>query len=141
MKKVSGNFLILTTIFMLTFVNAKTSYLGNVINKQSTFLNQIIPMYTDVDNVRSNIYSSGVTVNLSVKVNTLKSTVATSGTIYLQKKVNGVWITEKSWYASGTGSHTITRSYTGTKGSEYRVKAVLKVGRDNITTYSGSIRL
>lgn len=74
MKKVSGNFLILTTVFMLTFVNANASYPGNIINKQSTISNQIIPMYTDVDNVRCNIYSSGVTVNLSVKVNALTST-------------------------------------------------------------------
>ena len=69
-------------------------------------------------------------------VYTKKSTTSSVGTLYLEKKVGNGWTPVTSWSIDGTGSVSITKTYTGTMGITYRTRVVVTTGVDKIDATS-----
>ena len=56
--------------------------------------------------------------------------------LYLEKKVGNGWTPVTSWSIDGTGSVSITKTYTGTMGITYRTRVVVTTGVDKIDATS-----
>ncbi len=70
-----------------------------------------------------------------------KSSGVIKGTLYLEKYVSNNWTTETSWRISGTGSTSLSKSYTGKSGVKYRIKVVVTIGGETVTVYSDTCGL
>lgn len=80
--------------------------------------------------------SSGKQISVSVYISPKKSTTSSVGTLYLEKKVGNGWTPVTSWSIDGTGSVSITKTYTGTMGITYRTRVVVTTGVDKIDATS-----
>lgn len=107
----------------------------------ATYKNGIVPYWNDTAMVSVTLSAEGKELSPIAIIQPYSSTTKTSGTMYLEKKVSGKWKTVKAWSISGTGIFTVTKSYTGTPGTEYRTRVVLKVGSDSIEEASSGYEL
>ena len=78
----------------------------------------------------------GKQISVSVYISPKKSTTSSVGTLYLEKKVGNGWTPVTSWSIDGTGSVSITKTYTGTMGITYRTRVVVTTGVDKIDATS-----
>lgn len=65
------------------------------------------------------------------------SSYSVSGTLYLLQYKNGSWSTYKSWTkVTGTGSLSLSHTYTVASGYKYKAKFVTNVNGEKVTKYS-----
>ncbi len=99
---------------------------------------EITPMYVNIKSVAPIITISGGKAACTGKIS-VTSGKSCSIAITLQKKSGGSWINVKKWGAvTGTTSCSVSGSYSVSKGSTYRVKAVGKCGTESHTQYSST---
>ena len=79
---------------------------------------------------------SGKTVSASLYISPKKPTIATTGTLYLEKKSGSSWTSVASWAINTTGTVNMTKTYRGTSGVTYRTRVVVTVGVDSIDVVS-----
>lgn len=65
-----------------------------------------------------------------------KQTTKSKGTLYLEKKSGNSWSPVTSWPIDGTGTISLTKTYTGTTGVTYRTRVVVTTGADEIDATS-----
>ena len=96
----------------------------------------ITPRWESTNVVVPSISISGKQISVSVYISPKKSTTSSVGTLYLEKKVGNGWTPVTSWSIDGTGSVSITKTYTGTMGITYRTRVVVTTGVDKIDATS-----
>ena len=96
----------------------------------------ITPRWESTNTVVPLISISGKKISVSVSIEPKKLTIATTGTLYLEKKSNNGWTPVTSWPISETGSVSITKDYTGATGVTYRTRVVVTTGVDKIDATS-----
>lgn len=107
----------------------------------AAYENGIVPYWNDTIMVLVTISADGNELTPIAIIETYNKTTKTSGTMYLEKNVSGKWRTVKAWSVSGTGGFSVEKTYTGTPGTEYRTRVVLKVGSDSIEEASNGYEL
>lgn len=98
----------------------------------AAYENGIVPYWNDTAMVQVTISAKGTSLTPILAVETYDDSTKTSGSMYLEKYSSGKWVKVKTWSVSKTGSFVLTKSYTGTAGTEYRTRVVLKIGNDSI---------
>ena len=98
----------------------------------------VMPRWTNISDIIPAISASGRTVYPETYVKAQSSTVKITGTMYLEKYSYGKWTRVTSWSISGTGSASLSKSYSGTIGTEYRTRIVVTVGAESAEATSGS---
>lgn len=99
------------------------------------------PRWSEAGYIYADIGSNGTTLYLSASVTAQEENAKITGTLYLEKNVNGKWKKVKSWRFSGKGDLDVSKTCKGTEGTEYRVRVTAKVGSENITETSASYEL
>ena len=79
---------------------------------------------------------SGKQISVSVVIAPKKQTTKSKGTLYLEKKSGNSWSPVTSWPIEGTGTVSLTKTYTGTTGVTYRTRVVVTTGADEIDVAS-----
>ncbi len=79
---------------------------------------------------------SGKKVSASVLIVPTKQTTTSKGKLYLEKKSGSSWSPVASWPIDATGTVSLTKTYTGTKGVTYRTRVVVTTGADKIDAAS-----
>ena len=79
---------------------------------------------------------SGKQISVSVVIAPKKQTTKSKGTLYLEKKSGNSWSPVTSWPIDGTGTVSLTKTYTGTTGVTYRTRVVVTTGADEIDATS-----
>ena len=103
-------------------------------------LNRIItPQWVDTTLVVPSISKSKRSISVSLLISPKKSTVKSSGTLYLEQYSGGRWKEVKSWSVNASGTVDITKSYTGKSNVKYRTNVVVTTGSDKITATSSEI--
>ena len=103
---------------------------------QTGSIQTITPRWESTNVVVPSISISGKQISVSVYISPKKSTTSSVGTLYLEKKVGNGWTPVTSWSIDGTGSVSITKTYTGTMGITYRTRVVVTTGVDKIDATS-----
>jgi hypothetical protein len=79
---------------------------------------------------------SGKQISVSAVIAPKKQTTKSKGTLYLEKKSGNSWSPVTSWPIDGTGTVSLTKTYTGTTGVTYRTRVVVTTGADEIDATS-----
>ena len=79
---------------------------------------------------------SGKQISVSAVIAPKKQTTKSKGTLYLEKKSGNSWSPVTSWPIDGTGTISLTKTYTGTTGVTYRTRVVVTTGADEIDATS-----
>lgn len=103
---------------------------------QTTSAQVATPRWESTNVVVPSISISGKQISVSVYISPKKSTTATTGTLYLEKKSGNGWAPVASWPIDETGSVSITKTYNGTAGVTYRTRVVVTTGADKIDATS-----
>lgn len=90
---------------------------------------------------RATISKSGTTLYSKAYLQARSSGTSISGTLYLEKYVNGKWRTEKSWRISGTGLLDVQKSKSCKTGVTYRTSFVVYAGTERVEQISASLAL
>lgn len=98
----------------------------------------ISPYWTNISDVTVDISSSKTTLYPEAYIKAKSSTGKISGTMYLEKYASGSWTRVTSWSISGTGSVLLSKTYQGTSGTKYRVRAVVTVNGETVEVTSGT---
>ncbi len=101
----------------------------------------ITPRWEDAYGVFPSISKSGTSITASVYIQTISSSVKSSGNLKIEKKVGFFWVTVKTVSFNKTGNVNLTTYYTGDEGSVYRTRVIADVGNDSIDTYSSTVTL
>lgn len=101
----------------------------------------ISPLWSNINDISAELSARGITLYPEVYVKAKSSSSGISGTMYLEKYTSGRWLKVTSWNFGGTGNVSISKNYTGSSGTKYRVKVVVAVNGENATAYSGSYSL
>lgn len=122
MKKKEIVTLALTTALLMTAHAVPASAASNAPESmsQTGSIQTITPRWESTNVVVPSISISGKQISVSVYISPKKSTTSSVGTLYLEKKVGNGWTPVTSWSIDGTGSVSITKTYTGTMGITYR---------------------
>ena len=120
MKKKEIVTLALTTALLMTAHAVPASAASNAPESmsQTGSIQTITPRWESTNVVVPSISISGKQISVSVYISPKKSTTSSVGTLYLEKKVGNGWTPVTSWSIDGTGSVSITKTYTGTMGIE-----------------------
>lgn len=132
-KTKSVTFALITTLLMIVNV-ATVLAAGNTVDVASQ--ETITPRWENTFIATSHIAISGKKISASASIEPKKSTIATTGTLYLEKKSGNGWVTVTSWAINETGSVSVVKTYNGTTGVTYRTRLVATVGADKIETTS-----
>ena len=138
MKKKEIVTLALTTALLMTahaYPHRRHQMRLRVCRKQVR-IQTITPRWESTNVVVPSISISGKQISVSVYISPKKSTTSSVGTLYLEKKVGNGWTPVTSWSIDGTGSVSITKTYTGTMGITYRTRVVVTTGVDKIDATS-----
>ena len=138
MKKKEIVTLALTTALLMTAHAVPASAASNAPESmsQTGSIQTITPRWESTNVVVPSISISGKQISVSVYISPKKSTTSSVGTLYLEKKVGNGWTPVTSWSIDGTGSVSITKTYTGTMGITYRTRVVVTTGVDKIDASS-----
>ena len=138
MKKKEIVTLALTTALLMTAHAVPASAASNAPESmsQTGSIQTITPRWESTNVVVPSISISGKQISVSVYISPKKSTTSSVGTLYLEKKVGNGWTPVTSWSIDGTGSVSITKTYTGTMGITYRTRVVVTTGVDKIDATS-----
>ena len=138
MKKKEIVTLALTTALLMTAHAVPASAASNAPESmsQTGSIQTITPRWESNNVVVPSISISGKQISVSVYISPKKSTTSSVGTLYLEKKVGNGWTPVTSWSIDGTGSVSITKTYTGTMGITYRTRVVVTTGVDKIDATS-----
>lgn len=98
-------YLVLSLVLLLTIFP-----MNNIVLAKE---NIVFPLWEDNGNANVSIYNSNNILNIETTI-TAKSNYNISGTIYLEKYINGRWSQVNSWSISGTGALVVSKSYRGT---------------------------
>ena len=130
--------LALTTALLMTAHAVPASAASNAPESmsQTGSIQTITPRWESTNVVVPSISISGKQISVSVYISPKKSTTSSVGTLYLEKKVGNGWTPVTSWSIDGTGSVSITKTYTGTMGITYRTRVVVTTGVDKIDATS-----
>ena len=141
MKKKEIVTLALTTALLMTAHAVPASAASNAPESmsQTGSIQTITPRWESTNVVVPSISISGKQISVSVYISPKKSTTSSVGTLYLEKKVGNGWTPVTSWSIDGTGSVSITKTYTGTMGITYRTRVVVTTGVDKIDAKPGDI--
>ena len=134
MKKKEIVTLALTTALLMTAHAVPASAASNAPESmsQTGSIQTITPRWESTNVVVPSISISGKQISVSVYISPKKSTTSSVGTLYLEKKVGNGWTPVTSWSIDGTGSVSITKTYTGTMGITYRTRVVVTTGVDKV---------
>ena len=95
--------------------------------------------WNDTAFVDVSVSISGTKVTAFVSVEADDPNMICSGTLYLERYVNGGWSVVASTRVNGTGSATASVSATGIKNNTYRARIYVKVGSDTLINTSRSV--
>ena len=138
MKKKEIVTLVLTATLLMTVHTVSASVAENAtesVSKTSS-VQTITPRWKNTNVVVPSISISGKQISVSVYISPKKSTTSSVGTLYLEKKVGNGWTPVTSWSIDGTGTVSLTKTYTGTTGVTYRTRVVVTTGVDKINATS-----
>ena len=80
------------------------------------------------------------TITADIAIISMKANTPSNGTISIQKSEKGSWKTFIKWQFSEKGTRTISKRYSGKRGT-YRVYVSGMVGNDKITCYSSTVSI
>lgn len=80
------------------------------------------------------------TITADIAIKSMKVNTPSNGTISIQKSERGSWKTFIKWRFSEKGTRTISKRYSGKRGT-YRVYVSGMVGNDKITCYSSTVSI
>ncbi len=98
--------------------------------------NQIMPLWSNVNSVFTNIRSNGKLVTASVNIRPQNKSMHVSGTMYLQQCISGRWINKAKWTFSKNGNVDLLKQYSASSGGRYRVKIEATVNKENLSLLS-----
>lgn len=101
----------------------------------------ITPLWINVSDVLPDISAVGNTLYPEVYIKAKSSSGSISGTMYLEKYSSGRWTSVASWNLKGTGNVSLSKSYVGTSGVNYRTRVVVTVDGETVTATSGSCEI
>lgn len=96
----------------------------------------ITPYWTNINDVSPYISATGTTLFPEVYIGAKSSSSPVTGTMYLEKYSSGRWTNVTSWNIKGTGSVTLSKTYTGTSGVTYRTRVVVTVNGETVNIAS-----
>lgn len=131
MKKKRYVIILVTTIAVALNVPVKSSQ-AVTITEVSKEINEIVPRYMEINDIKKNFDIVGTSANMKISV-FCSSTKKVSIKIVLQRKDNDSWIKVQTWTKTGMGTQTLSKSMTVTKGRKYRMKYTVTVGSETVT--------
>lgn len=135
-------FVILSALVMVIGISTNTVKAIDFQNSNMVISNaNVKPLWNNTSSIFVDLYSSGRILNAETLIKPYSSNADVSGTLYLERLSNGRWITESSWTISGTGSVSISRSYSGTRGNTYRTRVSANVNGERASSTSRSVSL
>ena len=134
MKKKEIVTLALTTALLMTAHAVPASAASNAPESmsQTGSIQTITPRWESTNVVVPSISISGKQISVSVYISPKKSTTSSVGTLYLEKKVGNGWTPVTSWSIDGTGSVSITKTYTGTMGITSAPEQLSQLGQTRL---------
>ena len=96
----------------------------------------ITPYWTNINEVSPYISATGTTLYPEVYIGAKSSSSSITGTMYLEKYSSGRWTNVTSWNIKGSGSVTLSKTYTGTSGVTYRTRVVVTVNGETVNIAS-----
>ena len=136
MKRKRGK-MIAVTLIMLVLMSGFAHGESTIKNIPKEVIKQnITPFWAKFDNIFPYLSAEGTTLYPEITVEAKVSSDRISGTMYLEKYSSRGWTNVTSWSFSGTGEIDVFKSYRGTRGAEYRVRAVVKINNERTTSYS-----
>jgi len=99
----------------------------------------ITPFWINTDVARATISVSNLVLKPSAYIKAKSTSTVITGTLYLERESGSSWITVKSWSISGTGTLTVSKSYTGTSGVTYRARVAVSVGGESVGCTSSEV--
>lgn len=106
-----------------------------------TMENSIRPMLVDTEHALVRISYSGGMLTASLSVTTKDDSIASKGTLYMEKYSGGKWIAVRTWTINKTGDFRLAPSVKGTRGNTYRVRADFYTGADHICSVSEELTI
>lgn len=101
----------------------------------------VIPLWNRISTIIPDISVVGNTLYPEVSIKAKSSLSSITGTMYLEKYSAGRWTSVASWSLKGTGSVSLSKSYIGTSGVNYRTRVVVTVDGETATAISGSCEI
>ncbi len=98
--------------------------------------NQIMPLWTNINSVFTNIKSNGKLITALVNIQPKNKAMYVSGTMYLQQCISGRWINKAKWTFSKNGNVDLLKQYSASSGGRYRVKIEATVNKENLSLLS-----
>ena len=134
--------MLITASLLVTPVSAQnpTPLTGYYKVYESASSDLITPFWQETRSAVAMINLSGRTITSSMSVAAHSSATRISGTMFLERNVNGSWTSVQSWAVSGTGVLNASRTATATVGGSYRTRFVVTVGSERIERTSNTIR-
>lgn len=130
-------------LVILLAVAIAISLIPTTINagKVNTSNDLVYPMFEQINN--SNIYINFLEnilyIDYSLFSKNLNSQI--SGSIHLERFVDGQWVNIKTWFFISTGSVIFSKNYKTEKGYAYRIKVSATVDDEKITGTSNIVQL
>jgi len=100
----------------------------------------ISPFWSETSSAVASIHISNRNITSGMSVVAQNSATRISGTMFLERNVNGSWTRVQSWAVSGTGVLNASRTATASAGGTYRTRFVVTVGSERIERTSASQR-
>ena len=135
MQKIRIAVLAVTTI-LVTVAQVMPVSAASVAPLQAISGQIITPKWESTNQVIPSISISGKQISASVLISPKNQSIATTGTLYLEKKKGGKWTEVASWPVDEVGTVAITKTYRGISGVTYRTRVVVTTGVDNIDVAS-----
>lgn len=116
----------------ISTVFASDSVANDALESRQAMLIQ--PHWTNTESISSSLTFSGTTANCGARIVGMSGTTRISATFTLQRRVNGTWVTIKTWTESSS-SNTLNFSgtHTVTKGFTYRLSVNATVTRNGVS--------
>lgn len=104
----------------------------------SSSYSNISSYWTNISDITVDISSSKTKLYPEAYIKAKSSTGKITGTMYLEKYASGSWTRVTSWSINRTGSVFLSKTYQGTSGTKYRVRAVVSVSGETVEVISGT---
>lgn len=101
----------------------------------------VIPLWESISTIIPDISVVGNTLYPEVSIKAKSPSGSISGTMHLEKYSAGRWTSVASWSIKGTGSVSLSKSYIGISGINYRTRVVVTVDGETVTATSGSCEI
>lgn len=125
-------YLVLSLVLLLTIFP-----MNNVVLAKE---NIVFPLWDNVKRLNISLTKNNNTLEIVSDIST-SGFKEISGTIYLEKYINGRWSQVNSWSISGTGALVVSKSYRGTSGNTYRARVSVNVEGERINSTSSTVKL